>query len=43
MNVPEVNIKQLLEAGVHLGHKTFKMESKNEEIYFWGKKFNTYH
>ena len=22
MNIPEVNIKQLLEAGVHLGHKT---------------------
>ena len=47
MNVPKVDIKQLLEAGVHLGHKTtvrsgrtsrsqnLKMEPKNEEIYFW--------
>ena len=24
MNIPEVNIKQLLEAGVHLGHKTLR-------------------
>ena len=43
MNVPKVDIKQLLEAGVHLGHKTLKMESKNEKIYFWRKKFNTHY
>ena len=37
MNVPEINIKQLLEAGVHLGHKTLRWNPKNETIYFWGK------
>ena len=35
MNVPKVDIKQLLEAGVHLGHKTLEMESKDEKIHFW--------
>ena len=24
MNIPSVTIKELLEAGVHLGHKTFR-------------------
>ena len=37
MNVPKVDIKQLLEAGVHLGHKTLRWESKNEKIYFGEK------
>ena len=42
MNVPKVDIKQLLEAGVHLGHKTLS-ESKNEKIHFWGKKIYSYY
>ena len=32
MNVPKVDIKQLLEAGVHLGHKTLRW---NPKIYFF--------
>ena len=38
MNVPKVDIKQLLEAGVHLGTQNFEMESKNETISFLEKK-----
>ena len=38
MKIPKLTIQQLLEAGVHLGHKTLKMESKNEKIYFWKKR-----
>ena len=34
MNVPKVDIKQLLEAGVHLGHKTLRW-GQNEKIHFW--------
>ena len=41
MNVPKVDIKQLLEAGVHLGHKTL-VGTQNEEIHF-GEKFDTHH
>ena len=37
MKVPEVNIKQLLEAGVHLGHKTLRWNPKNEKFHFWRK------
>tara|TARA_B110000444_G_scaffold260482_2_gene307625 strand:- start:1344 stop:2117 length:774 start_codon:yes stop_codon:yes gene_type:complete len=37
MNVPEVNIKQLLEAGVHLGHKTLRWNPKMKE-YIFGEK-----
>ena len=37
MNVPKVDIKQLLEAGVHLGHKTLRW-NQNEKIYFWREK-----
>ena len=36
MKVPEVNIKQLLEAGVHLGHKTLD-ESKMKNFIFGEK------
>ena len=36
MNVPKVDIKQLLEAGVHLGHKTLD-GSKNEKVHFCRK------
>ena len=43
MNVPKIDIKQLLEAGVHLGHKNFRWNPKNEEIYFWRKKFNSHY
>ena len=95
MNVPKIDLKLLLEAGVHLGHKTLrwnpkmkqfifgeknsihiidltqtveflknalvqvhktitrswrtprpqniKVEPKNEEIYFWRKKFYSYY
>ena len=42
MNVPEVNIKQLLEAGVHLGHKTQDGIQKWSNT-FWWKKFNSYY
>ena len=37
MNVPEVNIKQLLEAGVHLGHKTLRWNPKMSK-YIFGEK-----
>jgi ribosomal protein S2 len=42
MKIPNVTIQQLLEAGVHLGTQNFEMESKNEKIYFWKKRFNSY-
>ena len=37
MNVPEVNIKQLLEAGVHLGHKTLRWNPKMQKFIFGEK------
>jgi small subunit ribosomal protein S2 len=37
MNIPEVNIKQLLEAGVHLGHKTLRWNPKMKQ-YIFGEK-----
>ena len=37
MNVPEVNIKNLLEAGVHLGHKTLRWNPKMKK-YIFGEK-----
>ena len=37
MNVPEVNIKQLLEAGVHLGHKTLRWNPKMKKFIFGEK------
>ena len=37
MNVPEVNIKQLLEAGVHLGHKTLRWDPKMKKFIFGEK------
>ena len=37
MNIPEVNIKQLLEAGVHLGHKTLRWNPKMKK-YIFGEK-----
>ena len=43
MNIPSASVKELLEAGVHLGHKTFRWNPKNEEIYFWRKKLNSHY
>ena len=37
MRIPEVNIKQLLEAGVHLGHKTLRWNPKMKEYIFGDK------
>ena len=37
MNVPKVDIKQLLEAGVHLGHKTLRWNPKMKK-YIFGEK-----
>jgi small subunit ribosomal protein S2 len=37
MNVPNLTIQQLLEAGVHLGHKTFRWNPKMKK-YIFGKK-----
>ena len=37
MNLPEVTIKQLLEAGVHLGHRTFRWNPRMDK-YIFGKK-----
>ena len=34
MNVPKVDIKQLLEAGVHLGHKTLRWNPKMKKYIF---------
>ena len=37
MNLPSVTIKQLLEAGVHLGHKTFRWNPKMNKFIFGSK------
>ena len=37
MKIPEVNIKQLLEAGVHLGHKTLRWNPKMKKFIFGEK------
>ena len=37
MNLPEVTVKDLLEAGVHLGHKTFRWNPKMKP-YIFGEK-----
>ena len=37
MNIPSVTIKQLLEAGVHLGHKTFRWNPKMSKFIFGSK------
>ena len=38
MKIPSVTIKNLLEAGVHLGHKTFRWNPKMEKFIFGSKK-----
>ena len=37
MNLPSVTIKQLLEAGVHLGHKTMRWNPKMSKFIFGSK------
>jgi len=37
MNIPSITIKQLLEAGVHLGHKTFRWNPKMKKYIFGSK------
>ena len=37
MNIPSVTIKNLLEAGVHLGHKTFRWNPKMDKFIFGSK------
>ncbi len=37
MNIPEISIKQLLEAGVHLGHKTLRWNPKMKNFIFGEK------
>tara|TARA_B100001029_G_C14972305_1_gene400973 strand:+ start:103 stop:879 length:777 start_codon:yes stop_codon:yes gene_type:complete len=37
MNIPEINIKQLLEAGVHLGHKTLRWNPRMKDFIFGEK------
>ena len=37
MNIPEVSIKQLIEAGVHLGHKTLRWNPKMKNFIFGEK------
>ena len=37
MNIPNVSIKQLLEAGVHLGHKTLRWNPKMKNFIFGEK------
>ena len=37
MNIPEVTIKQLLDAGVHLGHKTLRWNPKMNKFIFGEK------
>ena len=43
MKIPSLTIQQLLEAGVHLGHKTLRWNPKMKKIYFWEKRFNSYY
>jgi len=38
MKIPSVSIKNLLEAGVHLGHKTFRWNPKMNKFIFGSKK-----
>ena len=38
MKLPSVNIKNLLEAGVHLGHKTFRWDPKMSKFIFSSNK-----
>ena len=37
MNIPTASVKELLEAGVHLGHKTFRWNPKMRKFIFGEK------
>ena len=37
MNVPKIDLKLLLEAGVHLGHKTLRWNPKMKQFIFGEK------
>ena len=37
MNLPSASVKELLEAGVHLGHKTFRWNPKMKKFIFGEK------
>ena len=37
MNIPAASVKELLEAGVHLGHKTFRWNPKMKKFIFGEK------
>ena len=37
MKIPSITIKELLEAGVHLGHKTFRWNPKMKQFLFGSK------
>ena len=37
MKIPRVTIRNLLEAGVHLGHKTFRWNPKMDKFIFGSK------
>ena len=37
MNIPSASVKELLEAGVHLGHKTFRWNPKMKKFIFGEK------
>ena len=37
MNIPKITIKELLEAGVHLGHKTMRWNPKMSKYIFGAK------
>jgi ribosomal protein S2 len=40
--MPRVELQQLLEAGVHFGHLTPKVESEDEAVYLYGEKRHSY-
>ena len=42
MNVPKIDIKQLLEAGVHLGHKTLRWNPKMKNTFLEKRIYSYY-
>ncbi|MDC0922251.1 30S ribosomal protein S2 [Candidatus Pelagibacter sp.] len=42
MKIPNITIQQLLEAGVHLGHKTLRWNPKMKKYIFWQKRLNSH-
>ena len=41
MKIPNITIQQLLDAGVHLGHKTLRWNPKMKKIYFLAKEIQS--